>query len=155
MIRLKRGDVVGPRYTDGLYFYGRVWKRYDQDRVLVICTGKHVTLYRDTELVRLTYTGCWAHKRAHYHSRKAKPRWLPMTSLRLLKARARDYQPFFGGLDGFGRPWSKVSAREAMMNIESRRFTPRQDSFDYLDRYLELGVISKEDYKHYRKEASE
>lgn len=127
---LRRGDVVHERDHGGWIVYGRVWRRFDADHVVVIDCHKHVTLYRDDELVLTDYDG---YDRIVRHGRHpigpdgqtdwlAQPapdtyRFQRMTSLRQLKAMARDYHPHFGG-----HGWSKAKRRDAIANPQ--RFVP-------------------------------
>lgn len=131
MAKIKRNDIVAPKYSHGAVFYGRVWKRIDDDHVVVIDTGKHVTIYADSELVKLNYKG---RKEFHYPHR-----FSHMTSLRRLKAMRKDYGAEFGGTRYCGYRWTKDDRREALANIP--RWEPRKDSVDHTEHYRTEGVL--------------
>lgn len=131
MTKLKRNDIVAPKYSHGAVFYGRVWKRVDEDHVVVIDTGKHVTLYRDDELVKLKYKGMAAYRRPN--------RFIRMTSLRMLKNMRKDYGAEFGGTSYWGYRWTKEDRLVALNNI--RRWEPREHSVDYTEHYRTEGVL--------------
>lgn len=91
--KLKRNDVVIERVNRGYAFYGRVWKRYDEQHVIVIDCGKYVRIYHEDQLVLSDYKGDykWQH---HPENDYGNPiRFQYMTGLRTLKKMAKQYNP--------------------------------------------------------------
>ncbi len=124
--RLRRNDVVMERNGDMITMYGRVWRRADEKHVIVIDCGKHITLYHEDELVLTDYKGKWEWQRHPGNEAGNKPKWRPMTSLRKLKAMAKDYNASFGGRNYRGRSWTKAERKEALANPE--RYMPRGEN---------------------------
>ena len=120
---LRRGDVVIERDGDMITMYGRVWRRYDENHVVVIDCGKHITLYHEDELALSDYKGRWEWQCHPGNEDGRKTKWLPMTSLRKLKQIARQYNASFGGRSFTGRPWTKAQRIEALANPQ--RYEPR------------------------------
>lgn len=97
---LRRNDIVVERVGEGFSFYGRVWYRIDQNHVVVIDTGKYITVYHEDELDRVDYQGYWD---AEVYEdtdeflmtllRYRFPVYRRMPSLRKLKQRASYYNP--------------------------------------------------------------
>lgn len=111
--KLKRNDVVHPRQNG--FFYGRVWRRLDENHVVVICCGKYVLAYHEDELVLSDYTGDWEWLKHPGNEYGNTPRWNRMTSLKKLKKNARNYNASFGGRGRWGK-WSKEQQKEALAN---------------------------------------
>ncbi len=85
--KLKRNDVVKLPCHGGLFrFYGRVWRRLDEQQVVVLDCGSQVNIYRDEELSIVDYKGYWQPR-----ANDQPDRWVPMTSLRALKRQAGVY----------------------------------------------------------------
>ncbi len=82
---IKRNDVV-VQTGASWQMYGRVVRRIDETHVEVIDCGKHITVYKDTELTVSDYKGYW-----DTWGRKT-PRWRPMPTLRKLKQMAAYYR---------------------------------------------------------------
>lgn len=98
MTKLRRNDIVMEAQVDMYRFYGRVWKRYDDDHVIVIDCGKYVRIFRDDQLERVTnYKGRYSWQRHPGNEYDRSVVWRPMSSLRKLKRMATQYQPYFGG----------------------------------------------------------
>jgi len=91
--KLKRNDVVIERINRGYAHYGRVWKRFDENHVVVIDCGKHVQIYHEDELILSDYKGCyeWLHDPENDYGNPVRFRY--MTGLRKLKKRAKRYNP--------------------------------------------------------------
>lgn len=121
--RLRRGDVVHERFNGGTFMYGRVWRRVDDNHVVVIDSGKHVQLYHEDELILTDYIGRWKWQRHPGNDYGHTPRWSKMTSLRRLKAMAKDYNASFGGISGHGHRWTKAERQDALAN--PKRWQPR------------------------------
>lgn len=132
---LRRGDVVHERDHGGYIMFGRVWRRHDANHVVVIDCGKHITLYRDDELVLSDYEGYERMIGPEVYPvgpdgetdwfaepLPRKTRQVPMTSLRRLKQIAREYNPDFGGRRCCGYRWTKKEQKEA--RAHPRRFVP-------------------------------
>lgn len=90
---LRRNDIVHvPSLRDGVpgecYFFGRVWRRVSPTEVEVICSGRHVQVFKDEWLERSDYKG---RLDTYGPVREKFPVWYPMTSLRKLKQRAAYY----------------------------------------------------------------
>lgn len=83
--RLKHNDVVIERKNRGWAFYGRVWKRLDESRVVVIDCGKLVIIYNEDDLVLSNYKGDYGYESPH--------RFRYMPNLRKLKKAAKRYNP--------------------------------------------------------------
>ena len=82
--KLRRNDIVR-KASDG-WFYGRVNRRIDDTHVEVICCGKHITIYEDSELtLENDYQGFW-------RGTSEFPVFQRMPTLRRLKQRASEYQ---------------------------------------------------------------
>lgn len=122
--RLKRGDVVHERNVNVYIIYGRVWRRYDENHVIVIDCGTHIQVYHEDELVLSDYKGMWDWNREPGNPYGKKPKWIPMTSLKSLKRLARPYNASFGGHGSWGR-WTKQERLEALRN--PRRWKPAQN----------------------------
>ena len=80
--KLKRNSVVMETETAFYRFYGRVWKVLDENRVVVIDCGLHVTVYDEKELDLCSYRG--KHRGKHFDG---------MPNLRNLMMSARRYNP--------------------------------------------------------------
>lgn len=91
--KLRHNDVVIQRLNEGYAFYGRVWKRYDEDHVVVIDCGKYVQIYHEDELILsdYTFTYKWQHHPENHYGNPVRKRY--MTSLRKLKKMAKQYNP--------------------------------------------------------------
>lgn len=121
--RLRRNDIVRQK-KDG-WFYGRVWKRVDDDHVVVICCGKHITTYRDDELeVHNDYKGKWSQS-FDGQVRDRYPVFYRMPTLRKLKQRASGYH--------YDKVWRKpkpnpydLAHRETMKTAVWAPFSDRQ-----------------------------
>lgn len=83
--RLRRNDVVIERNNRGWAFYGRVWKRLDESRVVVIDCGKRVTIYDEGDLILSSYKGDYEYQNPS--------RFRYMPNLRKLKKMAKWYNP--------------------------------------------------------------
>ena len=107
-MKLRRNDIVIPKNpitgeTDG--FYGRVWRRVDDNHVQVVSDSGHVLIYNDDSLIQSNdYKGMF--------TRKGK--FIRMTSLRALKKHCSEYNPHFGGWGVWGRKWTKEQRRKAL-----------------------------------------
>lgn len=102
--KLKRNDVV-LRVEDiqngGWRPYGRVWRRLDEDTVVVIDEGLCVTIGKDDDFVPTDYKGLHKEAGERHNNRLLRKRWFrPMTSLRRLKYNASRYHPYFKGWRG-------------------------------------------------------
>lgn len=91
--KLKRNDVVIERINRGYAFYGRVWKRLDDEHVVVIDCGKHVQIYHEDELILSDYRGdyTWQHYPGNDYNNPVRFRYMP--GLRKLKRAAKWYNP--------------------------------------------------------------
>lgn len=98
MHRFRRNDIVLPANGEMYRFYGRVNRRIDADHVEVIDCGKHITIYKDSELE--LHNDYWGYSDIRYRYDPdsdrdeivwSRTRWIP--SLRRLKQRAAYYQP--------------------------------------------------------------
>lgn len=90
---LKHNDVVIQKENNGWAFYGRVWKRLDNNHVVVIDCGKYVQIYHESELVLSSYKGdyMWQHYPGNDYGNPT--RFLFMPNLRKLKKAARRFNP--------------------------------------------------------------
>lgn len=105
---IKRNAVVLLPNEGGLFsFYGRVWRRLDENQVVVLDCGSKVNIYRDDQLEATNYKGHWEPRPNGYP-----PRWVPMTSLQELKQMAGRYRPLFGG-----RQWTARQRRQALHRL--------------------------------------
>lgn len=91
--KLKRNDVVLPREAGAYEFYGRVWKRHDENHVVVINCGGDVEIFHEDELVLSDYKGCflWGHEPNNFKGNPVRFSFMP--SLRQLKQSARRFNP--------------------------------------------------------------
>lgn len=90
--KFKRRQVVMEAKVDMFRFYGRVWKIVDEHHVIVIDCGRHVTKYHVDDLIACDdYKGFMSERWWHHEARRKV--WIPMTSMRRLKKRARYYNP--------------------------------------------------------------
>lgn len=91
--KLKRNDVVIERKNLGYAFYGRVWKRYDENHVVVIDCGKYVQIYHEDELILSDYkfTYEWQHYPGNDYNNPVRKSY--MTGLRKLKKITKRYNP--------------------------------------------------------------
>lgn len=91
--KLKRNDVVIERKNRGYAFYGRVWKRLDNDHVIVIDCGRYVQIYHEDELELSNYKFRyeWQHHPGNEYNNPVRVRF--MTGLRKLKKMAKRYNP--------------------------------------------------------------
>ena len=111
----KRGDIVIPKKNNGYIFFGRVWRRLDENRVVIIDSGKKITVYHEEDIELSGYTGRWKWQHHPGNDYGNRPKWFKMTSLKRLKTLARDYNPHFGGLNNFGKAWSKEEKIQALL----------------------------------------
>jgi len=114
---LRHNDIVCERDGSRGFWPGRVWKRVDENHVIVIDCGKHVTLYRDDQLMRSDYRGRWLWGREPGNHRGRKPVWSAFTSLRQLKKDSARYNGHFGGRNNWGRRWTEQDRVEAMAEL--------------------------------------
>ena len=111
--KLQRRDVVELPAND--YFLpARVWRRIDENHVQVIDDGLHISIYHEDDLKLSDYTGRWKWNHEPGNSYGNPTRWIPMTSLKELKKRAREYHPHFGGSSSRGKKWSRSERRSAL-----------------------------------------
>lgn len=92
--KFRHNDIVVEKYTRGFSFFGRVWKRYDDNHVVVIDCGKHVIIYHEDDLEWLpSYKGCykWQHHPGNEYGNPIRFNFMP--SLRRLKAMVKFYNP--------------------------------------------------------------
>ena len=110
---LKRNDVVVPKDQSNGFFYARVWRRLDADRVVIICSGSHVKIEREDDLERSDYRGRWEWGREPGNWSGKTPRWIPMTSLKDLKKQAKVYNPYWPGWHAWGGRWTSAERQKA------------------------------------------
>lgn len=123
--RLRRNDIVRQK-KDG-WFYGRVWKRVDDDHVVVICCGKHITTYRDDELeVHNDYKGKWSQS-FDGQVRDRYPVFYRMPTLRELKQYAACYHP-----EVWSKPKPRLSKSYMKIREKEKIYAP------WTDRQMEL-----------------
>ena len=115
--RLRHNDVVMVKKHDGWAFYGRVWRRLDEDHVVVIDCGKNVIVYADADLERHDYKGHWRWNREPDNDRGNIPLFDYMTSLRQLKRMASCYNAHFGGSRYIGKPWPEADIEAAEASL--------------------------------------
>ena len=91
--KLKRNDVVIECKNRGYAFFGRVWKRYDAEHVIVIDCGKYVQIYHEDELELSNYKFMyvWQHHPGNEYNNPVRIRYMP--GLRKLKKMAKWYNP--------------------------------------------------------------
>lgn len=112
--RLRHNDIVMQRDNTGWAFFGRVWRRHDENHVEVVDCGKYVQVYHEDELILSNdYKGY----------ERSTGRFLPMTSLRQLKINAARYNAHFGRSNAWGRRWTRAERQEALAN--PTRYEPR------------------------------
>ncbi len=84
---IRRNSIVKHKHPDKS-FYGRVIRVLDEGKVFWICCGLHFHITHVENLIETDYKG---YVRENIFDRKAKPRFVPMTTLRNLKRRAKQY----------------------------------------------------------------
>lgn len=105
---MKRNDVVKPLGENG-FFYGRIWRVLKDGRLVVICSGKHVTVYKPEELEVTDYKGYTSTFDGKYY---------PMYTLRQLKKIAAMYNPHFGPYwNAWGKRWTKEETKKALASV--------------------------------------
>jgi len=104
---MKRNDVVKPKGSND-FFYGRIWRTLEDGRLVVICCGKHVKVYKPEELeVTNDYKG-YTYNGKFYR----------MTSLKRLKLYASHYNPHFGPhWNAWGKRWTKEETNAALKTL--------------------------------------
>lgn len=112
---MRRNDIVIEKKVDSYRFYGRVWRRINENHVQVVMGGHYVRIYREEDLEVVDYTGTWVWGREPGNWRGKKPLWEPMTNLRKLKKYNQKYFAGFGGYSEWKRRrWTKEEIAEAL-----------------------------------------
>jgi|APDee1175537692_1029409.scaffolds.fasta_scaffold05173_2 hypothetical protein len=110
--KFKHNDIVIPKDKSRGFWPGRVWRRIDDNHVVVVDCGRYVTIYNEDDIVLANYNGRWLWGRGPDNEKGKKPVWSYFTSMRMLKKRAAKYNPHFGGR------WTKVERQNALLQTQ-------------------------------------